>query len=55
MKPFTYYELINFIADLKAENNPINKDIITFYERLRDKTETEILQKILIELELETI
>jgi site-specific DNA-adenine methylase len=55
MKPFTYYELINLIADLKAENDPINKDIINFYERLRDRTENEILKKILIELKLETI
>ena len=51
MKPFTYYELINLLADLEAQNNPSDKDLITFYKRLKDKTETDILKKILIELE----
>jgi|GEM_PF-6460278 len=52
IKPFTYVELIGLIADLEAQNNPSDKDIITFYKRLKEKTEKEILTKILIELEL---
>lgn len=52
IKPFTYVELIGLIDNLKSQNNPLDKDLITFYKRLKDKTEKEILTKILIELEL---
>ena len=51
MRQFTYTELIKLIKALELENNPINKDLISFYNRLKDKTEKEILKKILAELE----